>query len=86
VNGYRVPWSGGNRSRVGIRFFGSLGPVEVEFGVCELLETLDLRGSVIVGDEVRDVNRLAVHVMSERAFHFGGGLSMRTYCREWMRG
>ena len=60
--------------RVGLCCRGSLDQVEIEFGIGELLESLDLQTSVPVGNDIGDVNRLAHCVRPEWALRLTGVL------------
>ena len=74
--GFRLLPSGSKRCGIPRVCFrgGGLGQVEVEFGISELLDPLDLQ-TVFVGNDVNDVHRLAVHCVSpKRALHFTGDL------------
>lgn len=55
----RHPAAPGNALLVGLRRRECLGYFQIGFGVGEFVELLDLQASIIVGNDVNDVDRLA---------------------------
>ena len=57
--------------------------LQVDFGVEEILDLLDLQASVCVGDDVKNGQRLMSRFQPGCVLHLGGGLCERI---RWMRG